>query len=171
MSGFWPHNGQGRSFPHPPCDTQPCPHPRTRVIMAEADVLWQPHRRPTKSRTLKILTSKLFDIKILPTLFPNPAPRKTFRRYGGGGVPPIHAVFPIRRRRRESLFQREIHRRNRRRCVPGGNRFPIPRTKRMIQPLTHPHKGDNNEKALWARRFRAVARPCVVRPGTLHRRP
>jgi len=40
---------------------------------------------------LKILTSKLFDIKILQTLCAEPAPSKTFRGYGGGGVPQFQA--------------------------------------------------------------------------------
>jgi hypothetical protein len=41
-----------------------------------------------KSPVLKILTSKLFAIKILQTLFANPAPRNPFRGYVGRGVPP-----------------------------------------------------------------------------------
>jgi hypothetical protein len=39
------------------------------------------------SCALKILTSNLFAIKILQTLFANPAPSKTFRGMGGGGLP------------------------------------------------------------------------------------
>jgi hypothetical protein len=40
---------------------------------------------------VKILTSKLFDIKILPTLFADPAPVKAFRKVGGeGGYPRKH---------------------------------------------------------------------------------
>ena len=39
--------------------------------------------QPSKLFVLKILTSKLFDIKILQTLFAEPAPSKTFR--GGRG--------------------------------------------------------------------------------------
>jgi hypothetical protein len=33
------------------------------------------------------LTYKLFDIKILQTLFVRPAPSKTSKGYGGGGTP------------------------------------------------------------------------------------
>lgn len=40
-----------------------------------------------KSFVLKILTSKLFAIKILQTLFANAAPSKPFRGMGGGGLP------------------------------------------------------------------------------------
>jgi len=57
----------------------------------------QPHRRGPKSIVFKILTSKLFDIKILRTLFVNPAPSKVFRGSGGGGAPfegMVKAVFP-----------------------------------------------------------------------------
>jgi hypothetical protein len=39
------------------------------------------------SFVLKILTSKLFGLKILQTLFANPAPSKAFKGYGGGGIP------------------------------------------------------------------------------------
>jgi hypothetical protein len=41
----------------------------------------------------KILTSKLFDTKILQTFFAKPAPSKTFRGVGEG-VPRFHAYFP-----------------------------------------------------------------------------
>jgi hypothetical protein len=47
----------------------------------------EPDRPTPKSNILKILTSKLFDIKILPTVFANPAPSETFTRAGGGGYP------------------------------------------------------------------------------------
>src|ERR1022692_3157530 len=43
-----------------------------------------------KFSVLKILTSKLLDIKILQTLFAEPAPTKASRGYVGG-VPPILA--------------------------------------------------------------------------------
>ncbi len=44
---------------------------------------WRPN-----AFVFKILTSKIFDIKILQTLFAKPAPSKTFREYGGeGGYP------------------------------------------------------------------------------------
>ncbi len=40
-----------------------------------------------KSFVVWILTPKLFDIKILQTLFADPAPVKTFREWVGGGTP------------------------------------------------------------------------------------
>jgi hypothetical protein len=46
----------------------------------------QPDRLVLNSFVLKILTSKLFDIKILQTLVAEPAPRKAFRGSGGRGV-------------------------------------------------------------------------------------
>ncbi len=49
---------------------------------------WRPN-----AFVFKILTSKIFDIKILQTLFAKPAPSKTFREYGGeGGTPISHSV-------------------------------------------------------------------------------
>jgi hypothetical protein len=39
------------------------------------------------SFALKILTLKSSAIKILQTLFANPAPSKLFRGMGGGGIP------------------------------------------------------------------------------------
>ena len=42
--------------------------------------------RGSNSLVVKILTSKLFDIKILQTLFADPAPVKAFRGWGGRGV-------------------------------------------------------------------------------------
>jgi hypothetical protein len=85
------------------------------------------------------LTSKLFDIKILQTIFANPVPSKAFRGMGGGGVPRICTVFPNQEQRRASLFQQEIH------SAPTANSrkacFPVLLTQRMIvPPLTHPHK-------------------------------
>ncbi len=41
---------------------------------------------------LKILTSNLFDIKILQTLFAETAPSKTFRGYGGRGGTPVSGL-------------------------------------------------------------------------------
>jgi len=41
--------------------------------------LAQAKASPSKSFVLKILTSKPFDIKILQTLFADPAPSKVFR--------------------------------------------------------------------------------------------
>ncbi|MFZ0761908.1 MAG: hypothetical protein WAM69_18330, partial [Candidatus Sulfotelmatobacter sp.] len=46
------------------------------------------HRdKGSKSFVVKILTSKLFDIKILRTLFADPAPVKAFRGWQEGGIP------------------------------------------------------------------------------------
>jgi hypothetical protein len=46
------------------------------------------------SRVFKILTSKLFDIKILQTLLAAPAPVKAFRGVGGGGYTARTQIFP-----------------------------------------------------------------------------
>lgn len=43
---------------------------------------WRPN-----AFVFKILTSKIFDIKILQTLFADPAPVKAFRGWGEGGTP------------------------------------------------------------------------------------
>jgi hypothetical protein len=43
----------------------------------------------------EILTSKPSAIKILQTLFANPAPRKLFQGMGGGGLPSESMGFPI----------------------------------------------------------------------------
>ena len=61
------------------------------------------------SFVLKILTSKLFALKILQTIFANPAPSKAFRGMGGGGV----ASFIIENSKKDALpelFWAEIHR-------------------------------------------------------------
>jgi hypothetical protein len=63
----------------------------------------------SKPFVLKILTSKFFDIKILQTLFANPAPRKAFRGVGGGGYLAFLPTFPNRQQRRPYLFHEEIH--------------------------------------------------------------
>jgi len=55
--------------------------------MTEPDGAHPLHRRGPKSPVFKILTSKFFDIKILQTLFANPAPSKAFRGRGEGGYP------------------------------------------------------------------------------------
>jgi len=44
-------------------------------------------RKGRKSFVLKILTCKLFAVKILQALFANPAPSKSFRGRGEGGIP------------------------------------------------------------------------------------
>jgi hypothetical protein len=46
-----------------------------------------------KSFALKILTSKLFAIKILQTLFANPAPSKPFRGMGGGDALKVTRIY------------------------------------------------------------------------------
>jgi len=69
----------------------------------------EPHWRGPKFCVLKILTSKLFDIKILQTLFAKPAPSKTFGGVGEGGYPHFHACFPKPGQRRADLFHAEIH--------------------------------------------------------------
>jgi hypothetical protein len=69
----------------------------------------EPHWRTPNSHVLKILTSKLFDIKILQTLFANPAPSKAFRRWGGGGYPAFAPTFPNRQQPHPTLFHEEIH--------------------------------------------------------------
>jgi len=53
------------------------------------------HNARPNSFALKILTSKLFDIRILQAAFADPAPRTAFRGMGGGGVPPQSMIFPI----------------------------------------------------------------------------
>lgn len=53
----------------------------------------EPHWRGPKFCVLKILTSKLFDIKILQTLFAKPAPSKTFGGVGEAGVPPLSRLL------------------------------------------------------------------------------
>ena len=58
------------------------------MVKAEA-VYRAPSTSTRKSFLLKILTSKLFAIKILQTLFANPAPSKAFKGYGGGGISQI----------------------------------------------------------------------------------
>jgi hypothetical protein len=52
----------------------------------------EPYRLTPNSFVLKILTSKLFGIKILQTIYAGPAPSKTLRRYGGGGYPGFRLV-------------------------------------------------------------------------------
>ena len=75
--------------------------------MAQANSL------PPKSFVLKILTSNLFDIKILQTLFADPAPSKAFRGYGGRGVPRFSArkqtIGRSRQQRSKLYFRNEIH--------------------------------------------------------------
>ena len=57
---------------------------------------------------MKILTSKLFDIKILQTLFAEPAPSKAFRGMGAGGYPqfrlPVRQNVPFREGRPNFIF-------------------------------------------------------------------
>ena len=65
---------------------------------------WRPN-----AFVFKILTSKIFDIKILQTLFAKPAPSKTFREYGGGGVPRFRIQFPNPQQPPVDLFREEIH--------------------------------------------------------------
>jgi len=45
---------------------------------------------------LKILTSNPYGLKILQTVFADPAPVKAFQGVGGGGVPPLSPIFPKR---------------------------------------------------------------------------
>jgi hypothetical protein len=72
--------------------------------MGEADVLRRTHWFGPKPNVVKILTSKLFDIKILQTLFANPAPRKAFRGGGEGGYLQVHPDFPNREQLSPTLF-------------------------------------------------------------------
>src|SRR5580658_1050822 len=72
------------------------------------------HNASHNSFALKILTSKLFDIKILQTVFADPAPSKASRGMGGGGVPQaiddfpdLQPAFPLHI---TELFQAKIHR-------------------------------------------------------------
>jgi hypothetical protein len=69
----------------------------------------QAHRRGHKSLVFRILTSKLFAIKILPAHFANPAPSRTFGGRGGRGVPPKTPFSAKQKSRRASLFCKEIH--------------------------------------------------------------
>ena len=57
------------------------------------------------SFVLKILTSNPLGLKILQTMFANPAPVAAFKGVGGGGYPLKPAVFP-KRTRRKSAHQR-----------------------------------------------------------------
>ena len=69
----------------------------------------EPDRHSRKSLVLKILTSKLFDIKILQTLFVGPAPSKPLKRIGGGGYPYFSAserAIPRSPRRRPNFILR-----------------------------------------------------------------
>ncbi len=65
------------------------------------------HRRGLKSPVFKILTSKLFDIRILQTLFANPAPRKVFRGYRGRGYPFLRNTGKKYAYRRKIMGQRQ----------------------------------------------------------------
>jgi hypothetical protein len=65
--------------------------------------------RGSNSFVLKILTSKPLPLKILQTIFANPAPVAAFRGWGGGGYPLNPAVLP-KRTRRKKLFS--TYRRN-----------------------------------------------------------
>ncbi len=55
--------------------------------MTEENGYGRPDRTTPNSFVLKILTPKLFDIKILQALFAEPATRRTFGGVGGRGVP------------------------------------------------------------------------------------
>jgi hypothetical protein len=52
------------------------------------------HRTHRKFFVIKILTSNSLALKILQTLFAEPAPVKPFRGVGGGGYLKISAFFP-----------------------------------------------------------------------------
>jgi hypothetical protein len=55
------------------------------------------------------LTFKFFDIRILPDIFVNPAPSKTFTGWEAGGYSQIHLLFPNLEQRLAGLFRDEIH--------------------------------------------------------------
>jgi len=86
----------------------------------------KPHWRAPKLNVLKILTFKFFDIKILPTLFANPAPSKPFRGCGGRGVSRIYAIVPKPGTPSRKLFHEEIHSTKKMVQSEAGSRLPIP---------------------------------------------
>jgi hypothetical protein len=61
------------------------------------------------SFALKILTLKSSAIKILQTLFANPAPSKAFQRVGEGDTRGSRQLFQTGSRDAQVLFQQEIH--------------------------------------------------------------
>jgi hypothetical protein len=76
-----------------PCDIQPCLPQAKKKIIAEAEaVRSETSEWGFKCFITKILTSELFAVKILQTLFANPAPVKALR--GGRGVPSTSKGFP-----------------------------------------------------------------------------
>jgi hypothetical protein len=67
----------------------------------------QPRLRGPKSLVFKILTSKLVAIRILQTLFVNPAPSKGFKDQGGGGYPPKAPMSAKPKTRRTNYFAKK----------------------------------------------------------------
>ena len=79
-------------------------------------------QKARKLFVIKILTSNPWRLKILQTIFANPAPSKTFRGGGGGGIPD-RPDFPETKLPKIQFFQRFT------------NLFLIFRTPTTHQPL------------------------------------
>jgi len=71
-------------------------------IMAKEGFVRRMHEPTRNSFIFKILTSKPLGLKILQTIFANPAPVAAFRGLAGGGYPLKSGVFPKWTRRKSS---------------------------------------------------------------------
>ena len=82
-------------FPHPAVTSNLAPHLKSAHHDRGEGSIGKSHNNDPKPFVVKILTSKPSAIKILHTLFANPAPSKLLQGQGGGGVPPKSILFLI----------------------------------------------------------------------------